>query len=393
MRSELSARDARRAAIAAQGLAARRPAVPIQPRHIRKTLDRIGVLQIDSVNVLVRSHYMPLFSRLGAYPVDMLDRYAYQRHRLFEGWGHVATLMPVEHYRLLGPRMESFVAEGLTAELIASGYMEAVYQEVKERGPLTGGELTDPGGRTGPWWGYSQGKYALEWLFLTGRLAATRKPNFTRVYDLAERVIPAAILDQPVPTTEEADRQLLLMAARACGVATSADLADYYRIGTARARPRLRELVESGHLMQTSVRGWDDPAYVVPDVIVPRAVKARALLSPFDSLVWSRPRVERLFGFRYRIEIYVPEPQRVYGYYVYPFLLGDALVARVDLKADRKNRTLLVQAAHIEPGRDPIEVAAELATELHELAAWLDLASVVVKPRGDLAAALGRSLG
>ena len=349
-------------------------------------------MQLDSVNVAVRTHYMPAFSRLGPYPRERFDAYAYRRPRLFEAWGHVASLLPVEHYPLLRHRMEEAQSRSFGREQRA--YVEAIRREVAERGPLAVSDLRDQGScGGGPWWGRSEGKLALEWLFATGRLATARRGNFTRVYDLAERVIPPEVLAAPAPATREAQRELLRLAARACGIGDAGDLADYYRIRVPQARPLLRELVEEGELLEASVEGWSRPAFLHRDARMPRRIGASALLSPFDSLIWRRERTERLFGFHYRIEIYVPEPERQYGYYVFPYLTGDTLAARVDLKADRARGALLARGAYLEEGCDAGAVAGELATNLQEMAAWLELSEVQVGRRGNLAAPLRRAVG
>ena len=255
-------------------------------------------------------------------------------------------------------------------------------------------DLRDQGrNRSRPWWGRSDGKLALEWLFATGRLAASRRGNFTRVYDLAERVIPPQVLAAPAPETRDAQRELLRLAARAHGIGDAADLADYYRIRMPQARPLLQELVEEGELLEATVEGWSRPAYLHRDARTPRRIDANALLSPFDSLIWFRERTERLFGFRYRIEIYVPEPERQYGYYVFPFLTGDTLAARVDLKADRSSGALLVRGAYLEEDCEAGAVAGELATDLEAMVAWLELDEVIVGRRGNLASPLRRAVG
>lgn len=353
------------------------------------------MVQLDSVNVAVRTHYMPAFSRLGPYARERLDAYAYRRRRLFEAWGHVASLLPVEHYPLLRHRMQAAASRAAPAFAAGrAGYVDAVYREVAERGPLSVSDLRDQGRpRSGPWWARSDGKRALEWLFAAGRLAASRSGNFARVYDLTERVIPAQALARPVPAAPDAQRELLRLAGGALGVATAADLADYYRIAMRQAWPRLQELVEAGELTAARVEGWDRPAFLHRGARPPRRLRAGALVSPFDSLIWRRDRTERLFGFRYRIEIYVPEPERRYGYYVYPFLLGDALAARVDLKADRARGVLRVRGAYREPGCDPDAAAAGLAAQLRSMASWLELKAVIVERRGNLAARLRRAAG
>ena len=325
MKTELSNREARRIALAAQGYADRPPAGRVDSRHFDRLFDRVKIVQLDSVNVAVRTHYMPGFSRLGPYRRDRFDRYAYGKGRLFEGWGHEASLLPVEHYPLLRHRTEDVRSRAMHAFAQERGdYVEAIYREVAERGPLAVSDLEDPGrNRNRPWWGRSDGKLALEWLFATGRLAAGRRGNFVRVYDLIERVIPQHLLAAPAPAPHDAQRELLRLAGRAHGVGTLADLADYYRIPTSQALPRVQELVEEGELVEVRVEGWSRPAYLHRDARAPRQVRASALLSPFDSLIWFRDRTERLFDFRYRIEIYVPAPKRRYGYYVFPFLIGE----------------------------------------------------------------------
>jgi uncharacterized protein YcaQ len=389
----LSQAQARRLALAAQGFADRRPAGRVDRRHLRRVLERVGLFQIDSVNVLVRSHYLPLFSRLGPYPRDLLDRAAYVHGDLFEYWGHEQSLLPVELHPLLRWRM-ALAAKGNTWGGLARfarerpDYIEAVFREVAERGALSASALSDPGERAGPWWGWAEGKRALEWLHWTGRLAAARKPSFERVYDLPERVLPEAVLDAPDVPEPAARMHLLERAARSLGVATAADLADYYRQRVPAVRPLLARLVDEGRLVPATVEGWRHPAFVHPAARPTRRITAAALVSPFDSLVWHRARTERLFGFEMRLEVYTPAPKRRWGYYVLPFLLGDELVARVDLKADRAAGALRVLAAHDEPGHTPGEVAEPLAEELLAMAAWLALDGVEVSRRGDLAPAL-----
>jgi uncharacterized protein YcaQ len=267
-----------------------------------------------------------------------------------------------------------------------------VLAEVAERGPIASSQLLDGGEKRGPWWGWSNGKSALEYLFYTGELtSAGRGPNFERRYDLTERVLPRSILDLPTPTVQDAKRELLLRAAKHHGVGTARDLADYFRIKLTSARPLLHELVEAGALLPVQVGDWKEIAYLHPGARRPRRINAHALLSPFDSVIWERSRAERLFGVRIRIELYTPAPKRVHGYYVLPFLLGDAIVARVDLKSDRKSSRLLVQGTYTEEGHGE-EVAAPLAAELRAMATWLGLDDVDVKPRGDLASALRQAV-
>jgi uncharacterized protein YcaQ len=391
----LSLAQARRLALAAQGFTHRRPLSPPNRRHLRRVVQHTGVLQIDSVNVLMRAHYLPAWSRLGAYSPGVLDEMAYRHRELFEYWAHEASLLPVSMHPLFRWRMrraeQKYETWGRVARLAQErpGYVEHIYAEVRDRGPLTAGELAAEEQRSKDDWGWNwtDAKTALEFLFWTGRVTASERRNFERRYDVTERVIPAGILAQPTPDEPDAHRALLLLAARSCGVGTVSDLADYFRLKTPAARPRIDELVEAGELESVTVEGWRQPAYVVPGASLPRKVDARALLVPFDPLIWERARTERLFGFRYRVEIYVPAHKRSHGYYVLPFLLRDRLVARVDLKSDRQAGVLRVQAAWAEADA-PADTAAALADELRALADWLGLPAVSVARRGDLAPAL-----
>lgn len=406
---ELSAAQARRAAIAAQGLARARPRGRVDVRHLRRALDALGIVQLDSVNVFSRSHYMPLFSRLGPYPRGTLDRLSVHQdgqvgrtradgRELFEYWGHEASLIPVDLQPLLRWRMAR------ADELAWAGVARVAREEpdlvrrvlglVRDEGPIRAAAVGSPKRerRAGEMWNWNAGKKALEYLFFSGQVTAARRVNFERLYDLPERVLPAPVLAFPTPPEAEAQRELLLFAARRLGVATEPDLGDYFRLPRRDSKARLAELVEAGALRTVAVAGWSAPAYAPHDLKAPRRVRARALLSPFDSLVWARARTERLFGFRYRIEIYVPAPKRVHGYYVLPFLLGDRLVARVDLKSDRQAGVLRVVGAFAEPGADAGEVARELADELRLASGWLGLGGVEVARKGDLAPALGRAV-
>jgi hypothetical protein len=347
--------------------------------------------------VLSRAHYLPLFARIGPYPTELLDRAAWRApRRLFEYWGHEASLLPVSTQPLLRWRMDRAAHEAWGGmrriQRERPELVERVLEDVRDRGPIAASEVVeeDQPARTGPWWDWSDVKRAFEWLFWSGQITSARRRGFERLYDLPERVLPQEVVATPTPAVEDAQRELVRIAARSCGVAAERDLRDYFRLPVAEARSRIAELVEAGELWPVEVEGWTVPGYLHPEARMPRSVSARALVGPFDSLVWERSRAERLFGFRYRIEIYVPAPKRVHGYYVLPFLLGDRLVARVDLKADRAGGALLVQAAHAEPGA-PAETAAELAAELRTMAGWLGLGAVAVKPRGDLAAALARA--
>jgi uncharacterized protein YcaQ len=350
-------------------------------------MDRMSVLQLDSVNVLCRSHYLPFLGRLGPYDRDKLDQYLYYSGENFEYLGHEASLTSQDLHPYLRWRMaRSRWRRGVALEQEVPDYVQAVLDEVAERGSLTVKDLSDPGQRTGPWWGQSKGKVALEWLYVSGRLAVRqRNKMFVTAYDLPERVIRPEVLAAPDVDEERAFRHLLLVAARSLGIGTAADLADYFRLTMPEARPVLAELVAEGELIPVEVEGWTDPGLLHPEAKRPRQITGRALLSPFDPVVWFRPRAERLFDFVYRIEIYVPEAKRVHGYYVLPFLLDGELVGRVCLKADRKDRRLLARASFAEQGIDRRRVAAEMGGALAEMAQWLDLDQVEVVDRGDLA--------
>ncbi|MBX3188209.1 MAG: YcaQ family DNA glycosylase [Labilithrix sp.] len=359
-------------------------------------ISHLGVVQMDAVNVLARAHYVPLFSRLGAFSIDGLDREAYEGRALFEYWGHQASWLPVAMHPLFRWRMErASRLEGIYGGLARfvrgkRRYVDAVLAEVAARGPLRAGELSSSRPRSGSWWSWSDAKTALEWLFWAGRVTTARRRSFERVYDLTERVIPKEILAMPTPSAPDARRALVRLSSRALGIATEDDLADYFRLRLGEVRPHVRELVEEGALEVVTIEGASKPAYLARGAVVPRRAEACAILSPFDPLVWHRPRAERLFGFHYRIGIYTPAHLREHGYYVLPFLLGDALAARVDLKATRDEGVLDVFAAHLEAGAKEKPVAAALAGELRAVASWLELDRVRVARKGSLAPALAR---
>jgi uncharacterized protein len=382
----LSNAQVRRIALGAQGFADPRPTGRVDRRHLRRILDRMGLIQIDSVNVLVRSQELPLFARLGPHPRSLIPD-ATRSGELFEYWVHEASLIPTEQYHLHRWRMDApFPWPGFRRWFAEHpDYIEQIYERVVEIGPLVAGDLKARVGRKGPWWDHDDGKLALEALFYEGRISARRRPNdFARVYDITERMIAPDVLARPALAEHEARKELLVLAAKYHGVGTIKDLCDYHRLKPTASREALGELVEEGRLIEVTVREWGQPAFKHPEATIPRRIGARALLSPFDPVVWNRERALRVFGFHYRIEIYTPAPKRQYGYYVLPFLLGDAIVGRVDLKADRSNSALLVQSAWTEPDVDEREVAAELLEELRLMASWLELDRIEVTDRGDL---------
>lgn len=389
-RYELSAAQARRIALAAQGFGERRPTGRIDRRHLRRVFERINVIQIDSVNVLARSHELVLFARLGPHPRTLLPA-AVADGELMEYWGHMAAFVPSNQHRLFRWRMDGPSTWKALEQLNdrRPGFVDTVLDLVRDQGPTTAGDLQQRVGPKGPWWDWDDGKIALEYLFGQGLLAARRRPrDFARLYDLPERMLPAAALEARTPTEAAARTELLERAARSLGVATFEDLTDYHRQRNDPCRAPVAGLVEAGRLVPVTVEGWSRSAYLHADAAVPRRAASRALLSPFDSLVWNRDRNVRLFDFHYRIEIYTPAAKRRFGYYVLPFLLDGQLVARVDLKADRAAGALLVQAVHAEPGHDPAATVEPLAMELGNLARWLELERIDVIGRGDLAPAL-----
>jgi uncharacterized protein YcaQ len=395
MPDALSLDQARRVALAAQGLAAAAPAGPAGPAALRATLERLGAIQIDSINVVARSHELVLHARAGAHDRAAFDRVVYRRRAGFEYWGHAASFLPLAHYRLCLPRMRRLTesTRGWWADIRKRHrhLYGPVLDRIRAEGPLAASAFRDPDGqRRGSWWDWAPAKHVLEDLFDQGVLLVHDRVNFERRYDLAERVLPPG-LDTSEPTPAEAARELTLLAARHLGVGTAADLADYYRLPSAQAKAALAEVVSDGLLQEVAVAGWARPAYLLPGTRVPRRLShPPVLLSPFDSLIWSRERTERLFGFRYRLEVYVPAPKRVHGYYVMPVLLGDRLVARVDPKHDRQGGALLLRNLHLEPAADPVEALAATAAAAGRLAAHLGADRVEVG--ADMPAALARPL-
>jgi len=401
MTDSLSLPLARRVALAAQGFGLpRRDSVP-GTRSVNALIERLGVLQIDSVNVFERSHYLPVFARLGPYPKEVLDRQTLrQGARHIEYWGHEATFMPREALPLFRWRMDAYRersarnAEGWAAA--NTRLLNWLRDELRDKGPLPASEIEhDANKRSGPWWGWSDVKIGLETLFRWGDLVSAGRDGFERRYALPEQVLPRDLIERQVPR-DDAIRQLVRHAAQAHGVGTLADIADYYRLRADDTRRAIADLVDAGELLPVTVEGWTSAgrpvrAWLHRGARRPRVLRADALLSPFDPVVWARPRAERLFGFHYRIEIYTPSHRRIYGYYVLPVLLDDQIAARVDLKSDRKAGVLRVQSAWIEPGapRDTVERVAAL---VRTAALWQGLADVTVAERGDLAAPLATAL-
>ena len=403
----ISRRQARRLAIGAQGLGSPRPTVGgnrSDPARLRRVMDRVGTIQLDAVSVLERTQYLVPFSRIGGYDPARLRAMTGPGGEWFEFWGHAASLLPLEAYPLFRWKMDAWRNDlGFSPAYrerrrqwreAHREYLARVLDEVTDRGPLTAAELSDPRRQTGTWWDRrSDGRTALEMLFEDGVLAAWRGPDFARIYDLTERVIPAGVLARPVPPPEEAQRELVARAAGCLGVATVADLADYFWIRPGPARARVDELVEEGRLVPVAVEGWKAPAYL-PAGARARPLRRRhaTLVSPFDSLIWNRPRTLRLFDFHYRIGIYVPGHLRTHGYYVLPLLVGDRLVARFDLKADRAAGVLSVLGSYLEPGEPSASVADLARVVLDLLRDWLGLGRLSVGPRGDLARGLRRAV-
>ncbi|APE15552.1 hypothetical protein BOH72_10360 [Mycobacterium sp. WY10] len=399
--TRLSADQARRVAISAQGLAEPKPRGAVTRSHLRRLINRIQLLQLDSVSVAVRAHYAPVFSRLGPYDRDVLDSAAWSHSAraprlLVEYWAHEAALMAVEDWPLMRWRMREYTHGRWGKEIVKKNpqLAENILAAVDELGPSTAGQIEahlegERARRKGPWWDRSDTKWVAEALWSSGALTTATRVGFARHYDLTEKVLPPEVFSREVDDAE-AVRELILRAAGALGVATEPDLRDYFRLSPKQSKPAVAALVASGELEEVEVDGWSAPAYLASGVTVPRADRGTALLCPFDPLIFFRPRVERLFEFHYRIEIYVPEKQRKFGYYVWPFLLDGRLVGRVDLKAERAGDALNVVGAFSEPGQNPALVAPRLAAELQSMAGWLGLGTVTVGQRGDLVGALRR---
>ena len=399
----ITAAQARRVAVAAQGFGEAKPAGAVTRAHLKRLIARIQVLQLDSVSVAVRAHYAPVFSRLGPYVRDLLDRAAWSHSArsprlLVEYWAHEAALMAVDDWPLMRWRMAEYEHGRWGRDIVKRNgkLAEDIVAAITELGPATAGQIeahleSEPRGRKGPWWDRSDTKWVAEALWASGVLTTATRIGFARHYDLTERVLPPDVVARQVGEPD-AVRELALRAATALGIATEADIRDYFRLSARQVKPAIAALVADGELEPVEVEGWAAPAYLRAGQIVPRRDRGTALLCPFDPLIFFRPRVERLFGFHYRIEIYTPAPKRQFGYYVWPFLLDGRLVGRVDLKADRVAGALHVLGAFTEDGRDRAHVAAELAAQLKQMAGWLGLADVVVGERGDLVPQLRTAL-
>jgi len=400
----LTAAQARRIAVAAQGFAEPKPRGPVTRAHLRRLLSRIQVLQLDSVSVAVRAHYAPVFSRLGPYDRDVVDRAAWSHSArsprlLIEYWAHEAALMSVDDWPLLRWRMREYAHGRWRTEVVKKKQQLAddIVAVVAELGPLTAGQIEahvgeEHRGKKGPWWDRSDTKWVTEALFSAGVLTTATRVGFARHYDLTERVLPPDIVAREADD-DEAIRELTLRAATALGVGTEGDIRDYFRLSPKIVKPAIAKLVADGELEPVEVDGWTAPAYLRAGQIVPRGDRGTALLCPFDPLIFFRPRMQRLFDFHYRIEIYVTAAKRQYGYYVWPFLLDGQLVGRVDLKAERTRDALQVVGAFAEPEQDKSRVAKALAAELKTMATWLGLAKVSVAKKGDLAEALSVEIG
>lgn len=377
---------ARRIALGAQGFSGGRPSGRIDVRHFRRVMDTIGLVQLDSVNVCVRTHYMPFYSRLGAYDQDALDLWLNSSGENFEYWAHAAAVLPVDRHAAWRWKMSEMTV-WRRAEALLDAHPELlddVRRQVYENGPLTVRDLDAPNRRNEPWWGYGPGKIALEVLFAKGEITALRTNNFTRLYSSPQHMIDAAHLEAPTLSKDEAYRFLLRDAVRHHGIGTVPDIADYFRLHVPRSASILEDLAVSGDIEEVHVPGWSGPVYIDPASVRPRQIVGATFLSPFDPVTWYRERAERLFGFEYRIEIYVPEPKRVYGYYVLPFMVDGELVGRADLKADRKNGSLLVRSAWREEGTDGDRVARAMGAELERFAHWLSLDDIQIGEKGNL---------
>lgn len=389
----MSCDAARRLILGSTGLAHRSPDGVRDVRHFRRVMRHLDLVQLDSVNVSARTHHWVFFARLGPYDRDRLDDWLWRSGEHFEYWAHEASILPVANFPLLEYRMRGArERDGVPAlESEHPGYLGAVLAEVNEHGPITVSDLSDPGSRTGPWWGYGRGKVALEWHFRRGTVSVADRRNFQRSYDITERIIPDEHVGRGIDR-DDAILDLIERSVEALGVGTIADIADYYRLHKSDCRRLLPRVVSSGRVYEVAVKGWNESAYRHAGASIPRSVHGVSLISPFDPLIWFRDRAQRVFGLHYRIEIYVPAPKRTFGYYVLPVLMDGRIVARVDLKTDRGAGVLRVRSAHLEAGESTDEVSARLADHLETTAGWLDCDSISVEDWGDLTGPLKRHL-
>jgi uncharacterized protein YcaQ len=396
----MSADVARRLFLGAQGFRDKRPSGAVDRRHLRRAMARMRVLQLDSVPVVIRTQYLPLHARLGPYRVEQLDRIAYQHDEWFEAWAHEASLLPVASEPLFR-WMKDRVRQGHTWKWLAEfaakepTYVQAVLDEVRERGAVAPGELSDPRPTkgTGGWGNRSAGARALDWLFRAGELGVRRRGNFEKVFSPLQDIVPADVLATPTPTPEDARRALTLQSVQALGVGAAGDVADYFRLPIRGVRESLAELVALGRVIAAEVEGWDKPAFADPEASVPRTIEGATVLSPFDPVVWNRDRALRLFDFDYKIEIYVPKEKRRWGYYVLPVMVDGVLVARLDVKTDRTRGVLQLRASHAEPGHKDVAVAERVAGAVHDLAQLVEVGAIEVEQKGDFARLLRRAVG
>ena len=396
---EIDAVSARRIAVAAQGLHRPGSEAKVTQRHFRRVFKDVGLVQLDSVQAICRSHYLVFFSRLGKYDRSKLDEWIWHSGEIFESWAHEASILPVETEPFVrwkkSRARKGETWKGLFELANSQGeYVRDVMSQVSlAESPIRASELSEPRNRSGSWWsGRSDGQKTLDWLFRIGELAVKRDKNFSRSYVPFDSAISSEISRFPDPLESDAINELILISARCNGIGTVSDIADYFRIKPSLIRDSLPPLLEQNKLVSVEVEGWKENAYLHPSVSVPKRIEARALLSPFDSLVWCRPRIERVFNFKYRLEIYVPKEKRKYGYYVLPFLLNENLVARVDLKTFRSEGKLLVKGVHLEKGVDPEMVLSELSEEIKKLSNFLDLSQVSVTSRSKPAVLLSSFL-
>ena len=396
MKSSMTPHEARRVALHAQGFKNQARDVDKKWPAMASTIKQLHLLQIDSVNVLVRSHYLPLYSRLGNYDRGTLDRRTLEstnRH-VFECWAHEASLVPIELHPLMRWRMNrakngsSMYSTMVQFARNEKDFLNKTLNHIRNSGPTGASAIPGSGKGEGGWWGWSKGKMTMETLFAQGLVTTTSRDKFERIYDVTERVIPSEILNSKTPTEAETFRHLTSLSALALGIATDSDLRDYFRLPLAESKKALTECIEDGSIIPIKVDGWKKQAYSHKTTKLPRKAGGTALLSPFDPICWERDRTERLFNFHYRIEIYTPQTKRKFGYYVLPFLHGEDLCGRVCLKADRETGTLRANAIHHEDLVDPAETAKAMASELKIMAAWLELPNIEIRKSGNLAAAL-----